>query len=77
MILSVSKLQERNLEYFRSLNDGEVLFKFREAESIWLNLLIMGPSRVEHADDHNTTMLFWQQNRDDLEIVVKERNLIS
>jgi hypothetical protein len=76
MILPVSTLQNRNIEYFRSFNDDEVLFKFREAESIWLSLLIMGPDRPDHTDGHRTTLLFWQQNRDDLETIIKERDLV-
>ena len=70
MILPVSEQQLANLNYFRSFNDLELLARLKEAESIWFRLLrANGPEDLP-------TIAFWQQNRDDLELVAKERNLI-
>jgi len=70
MILPVSEQQLANLNYFRSLDDKDLLYRLKEAERIWFRLLMSnGPEDLP-------TIAFWEHNRDDLELVAKERNLI-
>lgn len=69
MYLPVSEQQLSNLNYFRSFNDLDLLARLKEAESIWFSLLMNNQQDL-------ITIAFWQQNRDDLEFVAKERNLI-
>lgn len=71
----MSKQALLNLEYFRSFSDEMVLLRLKEAESFWFELLI-NPSSKD-AEWGLVTMAFWGHCRDLLELIAKERNLIS
>jgi hypothetical protein len=71
-----AKQQLLNLEYFRSFDDEKLLLRLKEATNFWLRLL-MTDSHPDFYSEHMQTLLFWQQNRDDLETIAKERNLIK
>jgi len=75
MILPVSTQQAINLDYFRSFDDERILSSLKEAGDIWFRALMIDCA-PEHAAGQHQTIAFWQQNRDDLEVIAKERNLI-
>jgi hypothetical protein len=75
MILPVSSMQKNNLEYYRTFDNEKVLSSLKEAENIWFRL-IMSDCPPQFIAENQQTVVFWQQNRDDLELVAKERGLI-
>jgi hypothetical protein len=65
-----------NLEYYRSLDDERLMFFLKEVTDIWFTLLLTDVS-PEVARTHNTVLEYWEHCRDLLELVAKERKLIS
>jgi hypothetical protein len=61
--------KQMSLEYYRSLNNEFLVKTLKEAEGIWLNLLFCNVDDNRHA--------YWQQKLDNIELIVKERKLIS
>jgi hypothetical protein len=77
MILPVYSHNKINLEYLRSFDNEKLLKQLDQAGIFWFDLLIRGPYSKDDSDYHHETLAYWENARDLLELIAKERNLIS